>query len=114
MCVVNAKLIFNAKPTDIVTNTTNAGIDGFCIREDEKWHTFRRSKPFHYSMKTAVSFNRYAKFYETADSGSMKYWMLETQLTEKIIKKEDNTSKLFFLLSNIRTLVNMIPGKIRY
>jgi hypothetical protein len=84
MNAVNAKLFFNLKATKIVSNVTDRGIDGFCIF-DEKWFTFKRSKPFQFSFKSAMSYNKYAKYYETEESVSSKYYVLESQLTDKII-----------------------------
>lgn len=113
MNVVNSKIFFNLNATRVLSNVTNKGIDGICVF-DEKWYSFRRTKPFQYSFKGALSYNRYGKYYESEDAGSMKYWVIESQLTDDVVKSQNNTSQIFFLLSNIRTLANMVPDKIRY
>lgn len=114
MNLSNAKLIFNAVPKDIVSNLTAKGIDGFCmLSQEDKWYTFKRSRPYQFSFKGAVSYNRYAKFFES-EEGQLKYWMLESQLTNHVVETQDNTSQFFFLTSNLRTLCNMVPGKVRY
>lgn len=92
MNLSNAKLIFNATPKKIVSNWTPKGIDGFSmLSQDDKWYTFKRSRPFQFSFKCAVSYSRYAKFYESED-GQLKYWMIESQLTDDVIENQDNTS----------------------
>lgn len=105
---------------NVYSNITEDGsIDGFRIQaktQEEKkfrWMSFKRTKPYEFGFKTNVSYNRYGKYYEKSDSGSPKLYVLESQLTDEVVKDQDNISQFVFIMNNLRLLTNMVPDKIK-
>jgi hypothetical protein len=104
---------------DVRPNITEHGIDGLLFKsksaEEKKfrWLSFRRTRPYEYGFKNNVSFNRYSKYFETLDSGIAKIYVLEAQLTDVIVRDQDNISQYVLLMNSLRTLTNMVPDKIK-
>lgn len=78
--------------------------------EQKIWLEFNRSQPSSFAIKNNISFNRYALFHESQASEHPRVIMLESHLTDEVIEKVDNDSKVVMLLSFMSTLLNMVPG----
>lgn len=99
--LVNAKIFVGLNVKKVYSNYNHEdGIDGIQVYAQEwkgtspfRWINFKRTRPYEYSFKTSMSFNRYASYYEKKEEGSPKVMIVDTQLTDEIVKQFGNTSQ---------------------